>query len=446
MKNPIISVSGLRGILGESLSPVVAMQYVTAFSSILRPGAVLITRDGRSSGKMLADAIQAALLAVGRNVIYADVAATPTTGVLVRDLQAAGGIQISASHNPVEYNGIKLFGEEGRVLGDVAGQQVMDAMQREPDWVAQQFIGQPSVIADTTSQHLDLVLDTVDVEVIRSHNYKVVLDSNHGAGSLLGRRMLLDLNTNLVLLGGTADGQFEHAAEPTADNLEGVARYAASLQPDIVFCQDPDADRLAIIDESGRYIGEEYTLALTLQRRLMQQTGDCVINCATSRMSIDIAEQLGCQCHLSAVGEANVCDLMQSVGAIYGGEGNGGPIDPRVGYVRDSFVAMAQVLELMAITGKPVSALVDALPRYSIRKAKSDVDRGKLPEIYNALKREYADAKVSDMDGIRFDWADRWLLIRPSNTEPIVRLIAEAANDERSQQLIDSATNIVEQV
>ncbi|MDG2014272.1 MAG: phosphoglucosamine mutase [Pirellulaceae bacterium] len=443
MKKPIISVSGLRGVIGESLSPIGAMEYVAAFASTLPGGPVVVTRDGRSSGPMLADGIRAALNALGHDVHYGDVAATPTTGVLVRSLKAVGGVQISASHNPPEYNGLKLFGADGRVVGAVTGKSVMDAMQQETKWGGYQDIADHYAVEDTTSEHLKLVLDTIEVAPIRERNYRVVLDSNHGAGSVLGRRLLTELNTEWTVLGDTPDGQFEHTPEPTADNLQGVAERAKSLKADVVFCQDPDADRLAIIDEHGHYVGEEYTLALTLKRRLMQQPGDCVINCATSRMSIDIAESFGGNCHLSAVGEANVCDVMHQVNAVYGGEGNGGPIDPKVGYVRDSFVAMAQVLELMAITGKSISELIEELPRYSIQKAKFTIDREKLPQVYEALQARFSDAQVSDLDGMRFDWNDRWLLVRPSNTEPIVRAICEAGTVEASNELVQIAEEVI---
>ncbi len=443
MKKPIISVSGLRGVIGESLSPIGAMEYVAAFASTLPDGPVVVTRDGRSSGPMLADGIRAALNALGHDVHYGDVAATPTTGVLVRSLKAVGGVQISASHNPPEYNGLKLFGADGRVVGAVTGKSVMDAMQQETKWGGYQDIADHYAVEDTTSEHLKLVLDTIEVAPIRERNYRVVLDSNHGAGSVLGRRLLTELNTEWTVLGDTPDGQFEHTPEPTADNLQGVAERAKSLKADVVFCQDPDADRLAIIDEHGHYVGEEYTLALTLKRRLMQQPGDCVINCATSRMSIDIAESFGGNCHLSAVGEANVCDVMHQVNAVYGGEGNGGPIDPKVGYVRDSFVAMAQVLELMAITGKSISELIEELPRYSIQKAKFTIDREKLPQVYEALQARFSDAQVSDLDGMRFDWNDRWLLVRPSNTEPIVRAICEAGTVEASNELVQIAEEVI---
>ncbi len=419
------------------------MQYVTTFAALLPAGPLIVTRDGRSSGPMLASGIGAALSAVGRQVLYGDVAATPTTGVLVRDRQAAGGVQISASHNPPEYNGIKLFGEDGRVIPAGLGQKVIDGMADTPQWVAWDRLGNQENIEDTTSAHLQLVLDTVDVEAIRSRNFVVVLDSNHGAGSVLGRRLLESLNTRVVLMGDIPDGRFAHPPEPTADNLRSVSAAAREHGADVVFCQDPDADRLAIIDADGNYIGEEYTLALTLRNRLAHQPGDCVINCATSRMSIDIAREFGCQCQLSAVGEANVCDRMLEIGAVYGGEGNGGPIDPRVGYVRDSFVGMAQVLELMANSGQSVAELMAGLPKYAIHKAKSSVARERLPQIFDTLRERFADATASDMDGLRFDWPDRWLLVRPSNTEPIVRIICEAADEDAATELARQAGDVL---
>jgi len=439
MKKPIISVSGLRGIIGETLAPPIAMQYVAAFASSLEPGPIVVTRDGRATGQMLAAGIGSALMAIGRQVHFGDVAATPTTGILVRECQAAGGVQISASHNPPEYNGLKFFGADGRVIGADAGQKVIDTMESPTPWVTHDKIASQIDIDDTISRHLQLVLEAVDVQKIRSKNFSVVLDSNHGAGSILAKSLFEKLNCRSVLVGDTPNGHFAHPPEPTAENLKGIAALASKHQADVVFCQDPDADRLAIIDGQGRYIGEEYTLALTLKGRLTQQKGDCVINCATSRMSIDIAEQFGCKCHLSAVGEANVCDLMQSVGAVYGGEGNGGPIDPRVGFVRDSFVAMSQVLDLMAESGKSIAELVSEIPAYSIHKAKSSVSREKLPDIYDALKKRFSQASSSDQDGLRFDWDDRWLLIRPSNTEPIVRIICET-NDHATSELLAAET------
>lgn len=444
MKEPIISVSGLRGIIGESLSPELAMRFACAFATGLQAGPIVITRDGRATGRMLADAIRSGLCAVGRDVIDADVAATPTTGVLVRHLNATGGIQISASHNPPAYNGIKLFGQDGRVIVAELGEQVVERYHGgETSWISHDQIGTVRDCEDVTGEHLRSVLATVNADRIRTKRFKVLLDSNHGAGSVLGRKLLEALGCELTLLGGTPDGQFEHTPEPTAENLADVRQKIVEAGADVGFCQDPDADRLAVIDEAGRYIGEEYTLALCLDHVLRATPGPIVTNCATSRMSQDLAAKYGCEFHRSAVGEANVCTMMQEVGAVFGGEGNGGPIDPRVGYVRDSFVGMALILDAMAARGMTVSKLADELPSYAIQKTKITLDRDRIPGALDVVEMHFGDATASRQDGLRIDWPDRWLLIRASNTEPIVRVISETPDMTASQQLCDEAARVI---
>ncbi len=444
MSEPIISVSGLRGIVGQSLDPLLAIKYCTAYLSILGPGGtIVVTRDGRSSGQMLARAISSGISAAGFDVLDGDVAATPTTGVLVREHRAAGGIQISASHNPSEYNGIKLFGPDGRVISRLLGEKVIQAYRSgQPDWMPHDRIGKIAKLTDTTSRHLELVLSTVDVEAIAKQHYKVVLDSNHGAGSLLGQQLLSSLGCQAQILGSPPNGLFAHPPEPTQTNLQAIADSARSDGADVVFCQDPDADRLAVIDENGNYIGEEYTLAITADRALSQRPGPLVINCSTSRMSSDIADRHGCRMHLSAVGEANVTDKMIEHSATFGGEGNGGPIDPRVGYVRDSFVAMAQILDAMAASGQSVSELVSALPRYQIHKTTIAIDRDQVPTLYAELQSRFPTAVASTLDGLRLDWPDQWILVRPSNTEPIVRAISEAKTAEEAQSLCEMARQL----
>ncbi len=428
MKEPIISVSGLRGIVGESLDPLVAIRYTTAFIGLLDcKGPIVVTRDGRATGSMLAGAICSGISAGGREVFYGDIAATPTTGILVREHKAAGGIQISASHNPPPYNGIKLFGSDGRVIPGAEGERIIAAYREyKPHWTDHDQIGRIETLNDTTSRHLALVLDTVNVENIRSKKFKIVIDSNHGAGSILGQQLMAAFDCETVIIGGVPNGQFSHPPEPTENNLRSIVKQAIEIGADAVFCQDPDADRLAIIDETGAYIGEEYTLAITANHVLAQTPGPLVVNCSSSRMSADIARKYGCDFHISAVGEANVTDLMISSGAIFGGEGNGGPIDPRVGLVRDSFVGMAQVLDAMAAHGKTISGLVSDLPRYEIYKTSMALAGDKFPMLMDKLESHFPEAKPNRMDGLRLDWDDRWLLVRRSNTEPIVRAIAEA--------------------
>ena len=446
MSELIISVSGLRGIVGETLTPEVAVRFVTAYAGYLPPGTIVLSRDGRASGRMLADIIRGALAAVGRHVMDADVAATPTTGVLVRQHQAAGGIQISASHNPAPYNGIKLFDAEGKVIDAVAGEQVIASYHAAtPNWQPHAKLGYTTRCADTLSHHAEAILQNVDLAAIRARKFRVLLDSNHGAGSLLGRHLLETLACDVTYLGDTPDGQFAHTPEPTATNLQSVSERAKSTDVDVCFCQDPDADRLAIIDEQGRYIGEEYSLALCLDHVLRSMQGVVVANCATSLMSEAVTVQHGSQFLRSAVGEANVVAVMQEHNAVFGGEGNGGPIDPRVGYVRDSFVGMALVLDAMAARKLPVSQLADALPRFAIHKTTTPLAKEQLAPALDALETHFNAAQPSRLDGLRLTWPDSWLLVRASNTEPIVRLIAEATTPAAAEGLCAQAAEIIAQ-
>ncbi|MDP1564333.1 MAG: phosphoglucosamine mutase [Pirellulaceae bacterium] len=457
---PIISVSGLRGIVGTSLTPLTISRYVAAYANRVlahrsshSPGRprVVVGRDGRESGPMLVDVVAATLMSCGVDAWIADLAATPTVGVLVRNLHADGAVQISASHNPPPYNGLKLFGPDGRVIPAAAGLEVLAAYEQSDfPWQGFDALGQRHLVTDTTSAHLQAVLATVDVPRIQAARFRVVLDSNHACGSLLGRRLLEALGCEFTIVGDRPDGQFAHRPEPTAENLAGVTRFAQEFSADAVFCQDPDADRLAIIDELGQYIGEEYTLALTLQHALATRQiagrplGPVVTNCSSSRMTMDIAARFGVPCHLSKVGEANVTDRMMAEQAVYGGEGSGGPIDPRVGFVRDSFVGMAQVLDAMAQSGRPISALVADLPKYEIHKTTVHLPGHLEPAVaidrlFGAVIARFPDARASRLDGLRLDWDDAWLLIRPSNTEPIVRAVAESKSSQRSEALCAAA-------
>jgi phosphomannomutase len=404
--------------------------------------------DGRATGPTFAQAIGEALFNEGRDVFDAGAAATPTIGVLVRELNAGGGIQISASHNPPQYNGIKLFNALGRVLPAIEGQRVLDRYrdfgraEQRPNHADD---NKTASIADTTSAHLGLIEKTCNVDRIRASRFRVLLDANHGAGGKLGRALLERLGCEVLGLGERADGAFEHPPEPTETNLATVLARVAASQASVGFCQDPDADRLAIIDERGRYIGEEKTPALCVEHVLRSgPRGAVVTNCSTSRMSEDIARKYGAPFYRSKVGEANVVDLMLEKNAVIGGEGNGGVIDPRVGYVRDSFVGMALVLDAMAARGMAVSELADELPHYAIHKTAVTVPPDKTGHSLDALQRHFKDATADRLDGLRLDWSSgAWLLVRPSNTEPIVRVIAEATTIDDAKRLCDEAAIVI---
>lgn len=446
MKEPIISVSGLRGVIGDSLTPDIAARYVAAFASELPPGKVLVSNDGRSTGPMLAEAVRSAIAAVGRTPLDAGVAATPTTGVLVRSEQCVGGVQISASHNPGEYNGLKLFGDDGRIIPAPRGAEVKRRyLAGEIAWASHEAIPGSRMLLGTTDDHLRLVESIVDVELIRSKRFKVLLDSNHGSGAVLARPLLERLGCELSILGDDPTGKFAHLPEPTETNLTAVAAQAAAGGFDAVFCQDPDADRLAIIDGAGRYLGEELTLALCVDHQLRKQPGPIVSNCSSSRVTQDLAEQYGVPFHRSAVGEANVVDAMQANDAVLGGEGAGGVIHPVVGWVRDSYVGMAMVLEAMASRGLSLAELADELPQYAIHKTKVTLDPACLADTLAAIEARFPEAEVSKLDGLRLDWpAERkWLLVRASNTEPIVRLIAESPQRDAAVAVCEAATEAI---
>jgi phosphomannomutase len=355
------------------------------------------------------------------------VLATPTCGLAVRRLHAAGGIQITASHNSAPWNGLKLFGSDGAVLPSAQGDRIKQIFEtqhfRRASW---NQLGKVIETRGADDWHRQRVLELADTHAIQSAQPRTFLDANGGAGGPLGRSLLEAFRTAPVCNACAADGFFAHEPEPIAENLRDICVCVAQQRVDIGFVLDPDADRLALIDERGHYIGEELTLALALSYRLRQERGPVVVNMSTSRVNEDIARQFGCPFHRAAVGEANVVERMRAVGAVIGGEGNGGVIDPRVGWVRDPFIGIGLILSLLAVTGKKLSELVAELPHYAIVKDKYTIDRERLPALYEALLERWPDAKIDRVDGLRLDWENRWVHVRPSNTEPIIRVIAEA--------------------
>ena len=433
--------------MGSSLTADVAARYAAAFAVGLPAGPIVIGRDGRESGPLLAAAIADVLRSLGRDVLDCGVAATPTVGIVVRDEHAAGGIQISASHNPAKYNGLKLFSDAGRVLPAAAGAAVKERFEALASPPAAAVAPGSLREVDGTAAHVRLVAATVNVEAIRRHRPRVWLDSGHGAGSRVARPLLEHLGCEAILEGATPDGRFEHEPEPTAANLAGLLPKIAAAGADVGFFQDPDADRLAIATADGRSIGEECTLAIVVDHVLAETPGPIVINCSTSMMAAEIAARHGVACEMAAVGEANVVDRMLAIGAVLGGEGNGGVIDPRVGLVRDSFSAMALVLDRMSAGESltPLAALAEALPHLVMRKTKIDLTpdlRGPaLTAAIARIERAFPEATASRLDGLRLDWEGGWLLIRGSNTEPIVRIVAEAADNRTVDEAIARASS-----
>jgi phosphomannomutase len=388
-------------------------------------------------------AVVAGVTATGQNALLAGATATPTVGILVRERRASGGIQISASHNPPEYNGLKFFQPRGMVLSPGQGAAVLDRWRRHDcPWTRWNALGQIRTIEDPDEIHLERVLQIVNVEAIRRREYTVALDACHGAGGRLAVKLLRALGCRTVVMGGVADGLYEHPPEPTETNLRTFAALVSTVGAAIGFAQDPDADRLAIVDETGRYIGEELTLALAALRRLEEARGTVVMNLSTSRITEALAGKYGCPVVRTPVGEINVVEAMLAENAILGGEGNGGVIDPRVGFVRDSFVGMALVLDLMARSDRPLSNWVESLPRFVMVKDKYPLapggsDPAQIAALWERIARAHSEAKADRRDGLHLDWDDRWVHVRASNTEPIVRVIAEAPDAAGARSLAE---------
>jgi phosphomannomutase len=440
-ENLIVSVSGIRGIVGPALGPLEAMQFGAALADSLPEGPVVVGTDGRPSGSWLSQAAQAGLRARGRDVLDIGVAATPIAGSAIRRLSAAGGLHITASHNPAPYNGMKLFGGDGRVLTASAGERVrarFEAGMSRP--VVHNLGGLRSEARDVASWHIADVaaLASADgyADSIRSMSPRVLVDANGGAGGPAALRLLQALGAVAVAVHCEADGIFRHPPEPTLENVAGVGQLVVDHGCQLGAVLDPDSDRLALFDEKGFYIGEEFTLALAADFMLERRPGPLVVNLSTSRMNEDVAHRHGCAFFRSAVGEANVADAMLAHGAVLGGEGNGGVMDPRIGLVRDPFVGLALVLGLLAQRQTILSAAVACLPHYSIVKDKIPLDRNAMPLFLKRLESAFPSWKADRRDGLRLDGPTGWIQVRASNTEPIARIIAEAPDEATAHSWI----------
>lgn len=447
MAELIISVSGVRGIIGDSLTGEVAFNFGRTLASHLRQSdtqpSIVIGRDSRRSGPLIQQAFSAGAMEAGASVIDLGIVTTPTVGLMTRLLKAAAGVVITASHNPAPYNGIKILQPDGIALSAAA---IAGLKQRylNRDWFCGHIdaIGHYATDSRGHAHHIQTVLQYFDTRQIIQKRYRVVLDSINGAGSIPSPMLMGKLGVELIHLNGTADGNFTHTPEPIRENLIGLCDAVAKHRAAVGFAQDPDADRLAIVDENGRYIGEEYTLALCVLNRLMKKKGTVVCNLSTSRMIDDIAAQFGVNVIRTPVGEANVAGRMMQENALIGGEGNGGVIDLRVGPIRDSLMGMASILELLTVTGKTVSQLVNDIPAYSVIKHKMDVDYAGAGILAEKIAQRFARYQPDRQDGVRVDFGDSWVQFRPSNTEPIARLIAEARTPDRARKLIDDVLAI----
>ena len=451
----MLGVSGLRGVVGKSLLPQTAARYGAAlgrwFSSQRRRGTesaahVVIGRDSRPSGESIETATVSGLLASGCRVTRSGVVTTPGVAVMVGHLGADGGVIVTASHNPEQWNGIKALRHDGIALAaDQVGTVIDDFTNDRSDYAVDDAGTASDCDQDAGQVHIARVLSHIDSQAIRNRGLKVVLDSVNGAGGPETASLMRQLGVELVHLNAEPTGQFTHPPEPSEANLVDLCRAVPECGADLGFAQDPDGDRLAIVDEAGMYIGEEYTLSLSAMHVLDTAGGGAgsvmAANLSTSRMIDDVADRAQARVIRTPVGEANVAAAMCDHNALVGGEGNGGVIWPVCSHVRDSLAAAALVLEMLARRNVPLSDIVGSMPRYAMIKHKVQINDTTRSDIVGSLSstlQAHLDAPSVDcQDGVRLDWPDRWVHVRPSNTEPVLRIIAEAPDDRSAADLVD---------
>ena len=444
----MISVSGMRGIVGKDLTPELVARHAAALGAWARDrGAprVVLGRDARTSGPMYARAATAGLMSVGCDVIDVGVVPTPTAQLAVEHHHAGAGLILTASHNPIEWNALKLIGSDGIFLDGESGAAVRALADAGPSRVGWDGVGVVSEDPDAIARHLRLVLNLpmIDLAAIRARRFHVALDCVRGAGGTTMPALLEQLGCKISAINLETDGKFPRAPEPLPENLGDLSRLVQESGADIGFAVDPDVDRLAVVDERGQPIGEDYTLAFAVRAVLGEQvtkgrndTRTVVANLSTSLVVENAATESGGTFLRAPVGEANVARTILETRAVIGGEGNGGVILPSLHVGRDAPVGVALILHLLARTRSSVSGLVAAAPRYTIVKAKGP--RGKdLQPVYRALRNRFPDAQVDDRDGLRLAWPDRWVHLRPSGTEPIIRFIAEAPTREGADRLVE---------
>ncbi len=434
-----ISISGVRGVVGDSLTPSLLVRFAQAFGTYAGPGTVCIGRDTRTSGEMVRQAVVAGLLSSGCRVVDLDVCPVPTVQLLVRVLRARGGIAITASHNPAEWNALKFINSAGLFLTNAQARQLLDIYhQGEYRKVAGSEMRGVEPSPGAIDLHVRAILDALGpVPRVAGRRLRVAVDSCNGAGSVVAPRLLEALGVEVVAINVTPNGTFPRGAEPTEENLGALCEAVRAHGCDVGFAQDMDADRLAVVNERGVAVGEEYTLVLAARYVLGREPGPVVANLATTSALDAVARQLNCPVYRSKIGEANVAEEMERRGAVVGGEGNGGVIYPRINFARDSLVGMALVLHLLAETGRPVSELLAELSRSFMVKEKLACRSDRIRAALAAVRDAYATRPMDLRDGVKVTMDDGWFLVRGSNTEPIIRIVAEAETETQARGMVE---------
>lgn len=438
-ESPIVSVSGVRGIVGAGLYPEDVALWGAAFGTLCRGEAILVGRDTRASGPMIQAALTAGLLSTGADVVDLGVCPTPTVQMAVPGMKAAGGVVVTASHNPEEWNALKFVASSGRFLDREGLARLLEIKERRALMRAKAAsLGRMRAELGAIDMHLDaiLALRILDIEGIRSAGLKAAVDACNGAGSVAAPKLLKTLGCEVLEVNCDPAGAFPRGTEPTKENLKGFEIEVKKAGADVGFALDPDADRLSLVTEQGVAPGEEYTLPLAVQYVLECSPGPVCTNLSTSAMVETVAGEHECPVYRSPVGEANVVSLMIEKESVVGGEGNGGVILPALHHGRDSLAGVALVLALLASTGKPLSSLCGRMPEYNMVKTKISVPRTSLARKLDTLAKKWSGAELNADDGLKAIWSERWVHVRPSGTEPVVRVIAEAPDLGSAEALV----------
>lgn len=441
MSKLMASVSGVRGIFGESLTPPVVQKYVAGFAmfqmSTHGKGKIIVGRDSRTTGEAMMHIVASTLMSIGLDVCYLGIASTPTILLAVEDSDAIGGIAITASHNPPQWNAMKFVDADGMFLAPDKATAFLSSLDKETNWASWQEIGTFSVDNQAIKRHIDkiLAIPYLDIQKIKDMKLKVVLDSVNGAGAHISETLLKTLGCEVISINSEPTGIFAHPAEPLNQNLSQLEQAVQEHKADLGFATDPDVDRLSIVSDQGNCIGEELSVALSEIFVLPKNPGDVVVNLSTSMLSDYLAKRYGVKVHRTKVGEINVGKKMQAISSPIGGEGNGGIICPEVHYTRDAPAGMALILGLLAETGKSISELVNELPKYYFVKDKISLKPEEMEAAMLKAKDILSGYEIDTQDGIKGSKNDHWIHIRKSGTEPIIRVYVESDALQKSEQI-----------
>ncbi len=439
-----ISISGVRGIVGETLTPQLLTAFAGAFGTYMGRGTIMVGRDTRASGEMVRNAVFAGLLSAGCEPV--DLGICPVPSIQIRTVEggARGAIAITASHNPAQWNALKFIGRKGLFLNSHQAEELLDIYhQRSFTQVRSDAIAHVCRDDLAVPSHLRRLLSFFDRKVVQRARLRVVLDSCNGAGSVAAPQFLRELGCDVVELNTDTKGGFPRNPEPVPENLGELCEAVRKHHADIGLAQDADADRLAIVDAGGSPIGEEYTLFLATLFVLERIRGPVVTNVSTTRAIDDVAAAFGCQVFRTKVGEINVVEEMMQSGAVVGGEGNGGVILPPIHHCRDSMAGMGSVLQLMAERGRPVRRILSEFPRYEMIKDKVPFSPDSLSFLQIALRKHFRTAESQSIDGLKLSWQDSWLHVRISNTEPVLRIVAEARTSRKARAMVREVRTLI---